>query len=119
MSNNITRRRWWIAGVAITVAALAGVANAATTEPARSGPPFSSNNQIRMIVKYYEGMPLNKAGDRACLYNDGNSGCWNGTSTGTGNCTIGWGHKLHDGPCDADDQAAWGTAPPSRRPKFG
>lgn len=60
-----------------------------------------------MLVKYYEGIRLNKAGDGACLYNDGNSGCWDLTSTGKGNCTVGWGHELHEGPCNADDAAEY------------
>ena len=70
----------------------------------RTGPPFLLNDDIRTTIKYYEGIRLNAAGDRACLYNDGDkSGCASLTKLGKGDCTIGWGHKLHDGPCGVDN----------------
>jgi GH24 family phage-related lysozyme (muramidase) len=92
----------------VCAAGLVGAARSQVAAPVRSGPPFMLSSDIRMLVKYYEGIRLNSAGDRACLYNDGETGCWDLTSTGKGNCTIGWGHLVNKGPCDAAAEMKYG-----------
>jgi hypothetical protein len=73
-------------------ATLAGSARSQRQTPLRSGPPFALDAYTRMVVKYYEGIKLNDAGDRAVLYDD--------LGKGKGNCTIGWGRLVHKEPCD-------------------
>lgn len=73
-------------------ATLAGSARSQRQTPLRSGPPFALDAYTRMVVKYYEEIKLNDAGDRAVLYDD--------LGKGKGNCTIGWGRLVHNGPCD-------------------
>ena len=64
----------------------------------------STSKQHGQPGAHYESIRLTAAGDRACLYNDGDkTGCASITELGKGDCTIGWGHKLHDGPCGVDD----------------
>ncbi len=73
-------------------ATLAGSARSQRQTPLRSGPPFALDAYTRMVVKYYEEIKLNDAGDRAVLYDD--------LGKGKGNCTIGWGRLVHKEPCD-------------------
>ena len=56
--------------------------------PGQQQPPHTSPAGVRMISNF-EGFCAN-------LYDDGSPGC----RRGQGNCTIGYGHLVHTGPCD-------------------
>ena len=112
------------AGIVGACAAVAVVCAVATgSASAGDGPvgQFKIDDAIRMVVKYYEGIPTNhrQQGDsllsppsllanRAVLYNDSQ-----------GNCTIGWGHlvvypetkthpRIGKHRCNATDRARYG-----------
>lgn len=73
------------------------------TKASQAGKDFIKMNENRGVCKKQGGV---KVCGQPCLntYDDGSAKpCGR---NGKGNCTIGWGHKVHNGPCECTDPAA-------------
>jgi hypothetical protein len=73
-----------------------------TPPPVNAEPADASSNPNQSLTTSDLGIEFIKAHEAfvPCLYNDGEGAVCASGDGGLGNCTIGYGHKVHDGPCE-------------------